>query len=66
LALQLRRSEGIQRAGFQAQTGFQVDSLAGSALERQTKIGLLLDDGSSVRLTRRGQYVADAVIESLL
>jgi hypothetical protein len=28
--------------------------------------GLLADDGRGLRLTRRGKYVADAVIERLL
>jgi oxygen-independent coproporphyrinogen-3 oxidase len=66
MALQLRRSEGIVRPAFRAQTGFDLDALAGEALARHAEQGLLDDDGVRVRLTRRGQYVADAVIEGLL
>jgi oxygen-independent coproporphyrinogen-3 oxidase len=66
LALQLRRAEGIHRLSFREQTDFELDALVGPALSRQVEMGLLLDDANSVRLTRRGKYVADAVIESLL
>jgi oxygen-independent coproporphyrinogen-3 oxidase len=66
LALQLRRSDGVNRPHFRAQTGHELDALAGPAIARKVELGLMLDDGSSVRLSRRGKYVADAVIEDLL
>jgi oxygen-independent coproporphyrinogen-3 oxidase len=66
LAVQLRRAEGIDRAAFQAQTGFDLDALAGAALAQYVDQGFLADDGRCVRLTRHGKYVADAVIEGLL
>jgi oxygen-independent coproporphyrinogen-3 oxidase len=66
LALQLRRCEGVQRLSFREQTGFDLDALAGPALERHADLGLLVDDDISVRLTRQGKYVADAVIQGLL
>lgn len=66
MAVQLRRAEGIDRAAFLAQTGFDLDKVAGEALARHVEQGFLADDGRSVRLTRRGKYVADAVIERLL
>ena len=66
LAVQLRRAEGIDRAAFRTQTGFDLDTVAGAALARHVDQGLLADNGRSVRLTRRGKYVADAVIERLL
>jgi oxygen-independent coproporphyrinogen III oxidase len=66
MAVQLRRSEGIDRAAFRAQTGFNLDVVAGAALPALVEQGLLADDGRGVRLTRRGKYVADAVIERLL
>jgi oxygen-independent coproporphyrinogen-3 oxidase len=66
LAVQLRRGEGIDRAGFRTQTGFDLDALAGAALSQHVEQGFLADDGRSVCLTRRGKYVADAVIASLL
>ncbi len=66
MAVQLRRADGIDRAGFLTQTGFDLDVVAGEELVSLREQGLLNDDGSRVRLTRRGKYVADAVIERLL
>jgi oxygen-independent coproporphyrinogen-3 oxidase len=66
MAVQLRRVEGIDRAAFRTQTGYDLDALAGAALTRHIEQGFLADDGASVRLTRRGKYVADTVIERLL
>jgi oxygen-independent coproporphyrinogen-3 oxidase len=65
LAVQLRRTEGIDRQRFREQTGYDLDALAGPALRRHVELGLLADDGG-VRLTRRGKCVADAVIAELL
>jgi oxygen-independent coproporphyrinogen III oxidase len=66
MAVQLRRAEGIDRAAFFTQTGFDVDAVAGETLARHVDQGFLVDDGRNVRLTRRGKYVADAVIQRLL
>jgi putative oxygen-independent coproporphyrinogen III oxidase len=66
IAVQLRRAEGIQRTAFREQTGFDLDQLGGAALARHAELGLILDDSESVRLTRQGKYVADALIADLL
>lgn len=66
IALQLRRSDGIDRQAFQMQTDFSLDCLAGPALARHADLGLVADDGTNVRLTRQGKYVADALIRDLL
>lgn len=66
IATQLRRAEGIERGAFLEQTGFDLDVLAGKRLQRHAELGLIADDGRSVRLTRRGKCVADAVICELL
>jgi oxygen-independent coproporphyrinogen-3 oxidase len=66
LALQLRRSGGINRAGFREQTGFDLEVLAGGEIGRLVQLGLLIDAPEHVRLTDQGKYVADAVIECLL
>jgi oxygen-independent coproporphyrinogen-3 oxidase len=66
MAVQLRRAEGIDRAHFRVQTGFDLDAVAGEAVARHVALGLLDDDGRRVCLTRRGKYVADGVIERLL
>jgi oxygen-independent coproporphyrinogen-3 oxidase len=66
LALNLRRADGIIRHQFHAQTGFDLDALAGPAIQRHVEQGFLVDDGAAVRLTRRGKCVADAVVRNLL
>jgi oxygen-independent coproporphyrinogen III oxidase len=66
LAIQLRRSEGVQRLAFLKQTGLQLDALAGNSIARHVSLGLLSDDGECVRLTRQGKYVADGVIRDLI
>ncbi|MCI0455684.1 MAG: radical SAM family heme chaperone HemW [Gemmataceae bacterium] len=64
--LQLRRAEGILREPFRRQTGFDLDALAGLAIGRHVALGLLMDEGGAVRLTRRGKCVADALVCALL
>jgi oxygen-independent coproporphyrinogen-3 oxidase len=66
LMMQLRRSDGIHRDRFLEQTGFEVDSLAAATLTRHRELGLVEDDGVTVRLTRRGKCVADALVQQLL
>jgi oxygen-independent coproporphyrinogen-3 oxidase len=66
MAVQLRRAEGIDRVSFQNQTGFVLDALSGEAMVQHIDQGFLADDERSVRLTRRGKYVADVVIERML
>lgn len=66
MAVQLRRAEGIDRAGFRLQTGHDLDAVAGTALPHLLELGLLHDNRQGVCLTRQGKYVADAVIARLL
>jgi oxygen-independent coproporphyrinogen-3 oxidase len=66
VALQLRRCEGVHRLRFHEQTGNDLDALVGPALARHVDSGHLSDDGHSVCLSRRGKFVADAVIQELL
>jgi oxygen-independent coproporphyrinogen-3 oxidase len=66
MAVQLRRAEGIGRLSFREQTGFDLDALFGKVLAEHAALGLLHDDSLSVRLTRRGKYVADALIRQLM
>jgi oxygen-independent coproporphyrinogen-3 oxidase len=66
MALQLRRAEGIHRDQFREQTGFALDELAGSALTRNVDRGFMIDNQVSVRLTRQGKCLADAIIRDLL
>lgn len=65
--LMLRRTlTGINRRDFRERTGFDLDLLAGDAIARHVRGGLLQDDGSSVRLTREGVFLADGVMSDLL
>jgi oxygen-independent coproporphyrinogen-3 oxidase len=66
VGLNLRRAEGVHRAAFRTQTGFELDALLGAALEKHVGLGLLADDGVRVWLTRQGKCVADTVIANLL
>ena len=66
MATQLRRADGIARDRFRAQTGFALDALAPAALALLRDNGITTDDGTSVRLTRRGKCVADAAVAELL
>jgi oxygen-independent coproporphyrinogen-3 oxidase len=66
IAVQLRRAEGIERAAFYRQTGFDFDQLAGAIIARHLELGLLSDNTAGVRLTRQGKCVADAVVRDFL
>lgn len=66
LVLGLRRLEGVERATFAAATGYDLDQLAGPAVNKFVKLGLLSDDGSRVKLTREGLFVSDGLWPELL
>jgi oxygen-independent coproporphyrinogen-3 oxidase len=66
LTLNLRRVEGVERTRFRRQTGFDVDTLAGPALARHVRAGLMIDDGGRIALTRAGRCVADSIVTDLL
>ena len=65
--LMLRRTiEGINRGDFRARTGFDLDAMAGEAIIKHTRAGLLEDDGQGVRLTAEGIFLADGVMADFL
>jgi oxygen-independent coproporphyrinogen-3 oxidase len=66
MAVQLRRLDGIDRPAFREQAGFDLDAVAGGGLAWLVERGLLRDDGRRVALTRKGLFVADAVVARLL
>jgi oxygen-independent coproporphyrinogen III oxidase len=66
LVLGLRRMVGVDREEFHSRTGFSVDELGGEALEGFVERGLLLDNGHTVRLSRAGLLVSDALWTKLL
>jgi len=65
LAIQLRRSEGINRDQFFVRTGFEFDRLVRERPAILLAEQLLADDGRRVTLTRRGICVADAIVSRL-
>lgn len=66
IAVQLRRADGIERQGFEEQTSFTLEELVEPKMRELVEQGLLSDDGQSVKLTRRGKCVADAIVELLM
>jgi oxygen-independent coproporphyrinogen-3 oxidase len=61
--LMLRRTAlGIDRRDFQWRTGFTIDELSGLAIDRFISEGYLLDDGTRIRLSPEGVFVADRVL----
>lgn len=66
VAVQLRRASGIERLAFRAQTGYELDALVGKKIADFVELGLLCDNRTTVALTRKGKYLADAVVEALI
>jgi oxygen-independent coproporphyrinogen-3 oxidase len=66
LYLGLRRNAGVTRDTFFRRTGFELDDLSSQAILEQTQLGLLEDDGSRIRLTREGRFIADRVVMAFL
>ncbi len=65
--LMLRRTVmGLDRDNFRKQTGFEIDRLAGPAIERFRTQGYLEDDGRRLRLTHEGVFMADLVLCAFL
>jgi oxygen-independent coproporphyrinogen-3 oxidase len=61
LVFGLRRMAGVERVRFAARTGYTVDALVGEPLRKFVAEGLLADDGTTIKLTREGLFVSDAI-----
>lgn len=66
LVFGLRRIDGIQRQAFAQRTGHDVDTLVGGPLRKFVDLGLLVDAGGQIRLTREGLLVSDAIWPEML
>lgn len=66
LVLGLRRLTGVAYGEFEQETGFTIKELAGPAIARFITAGLLTDDANTIRLTREGLLVSDAIWPDLL
>jgi oxygen-independent coproporphyrinogen-3 oxidase len=65
--LMLRRTQlGLDRQDFARRTGMDFDALAGEAIAKHRRGGLLEDDGRRVRFTHEGLFLADSVLCDLL
>ncbi|HET6327700.1 MAG TPA: radical SAM family heme chaperone HemW, partial [Planctomycetaceae bacterium] len=64
--LNLRRGDGLALAEFREQTGFDFHELAGEALPRHLRRGMLEERDGRVRLTREGRFLADTVFAEYL
>jgi oxygen-independent coproporphyrinogen-3 oxidase len=66
LVLNLRRMAGVNRQEFSAKSGYTIEALAAPALQRLIEQNLLEDNGATLRLTRKGLYISDALWPELL
>ena len=62
MMLGLRLAEGVAHAAFRARHGADLATVYGPQLAELASLGLLVDDGEAVRLTRRGRLVANEVV----
>ncbi len=62
----LRRRDGIDRGPFLDASGFELDTLSGSAIGGWVAAGLAIDDGRRVRLTREGMLLSDGLWADVL
>jgi oxygen-independent coproporphyrinogen-3 oxidase len=66
LVVGLRRRAGVSRAAFRAASGLDLDALARPAIAGWVARGLATDDGATIRLTRAGLLVSDALWAEVL
>ena len=66
LVFGLRQLDGIDLEDFVASSGFQVDQIAGEALERFVDAGWLTRDAQRLALTDEGILISDALWPDLL
>jgi oxygen-independent coproporphyrinogen-3 oxidase len=66
LVFGLRRLEGVSKGEFARRSGFGIDELVYRPLKKFTNLGMLADDGETIRLTREGLFVSDAIWPEML
>lgn len=64
--LGLREMSGVTRAHFLESFGTTMDQIYGSVIGQLTGIGLLEDDGNSIRLTEHGVEISNLVLSEFL
>jgi oxygen-independent coproporphyrinogen-3 oxidase len=66
LVFGLRRLDGISRREFAKRTGYEIEGVVDVPLKKFVALGMLVDDGERVRLTREGLFVSDAIWPEML
>lgn len=66
LVFGLRRLAGVERGMFARETGYEIDALVGKPLTNYVAQGFLADDGQTIRLTRSGLLISDALWPAFL
>jgi len=66
LVFGLRRLQGIECEAFERETGFSVHALGGAALREYQQHGLMERKDGTLRLTRKGLLVSDALWPAFL
>ncbi len=66
LVFGLRRLEGVDCEAFERETGYRVEALGGAALKEYQQHGLLEMREGTLRLTRKGLLVSDALWPAFL
>jgi putative oxygen-independent coproporphyrinogen III oxidase len=66
LVFGLRRMSGVSRSEFRDRTGFEIDALAAGALQKFVGLGLMVDHGDRICLSRDGLFVSDSLWPELL
>ena len=66
LVVGLRRRAGVDRTAFRAASGLDLDTLAGPVISRWVAQGIATDDGQTIRMTRAGLLVSDALWGDIL
>jgi oxygen-independent coproporphyrinogen-3 oxidase len=66
LVLGLRHMAGIEPDSFANRFGYTIDELAGDTIRHLTHLGLLVDKGQRIHLSREGLFVSDSIFGQLL
>ncbi len=64
--LGLRLAEGVDRRAFEHEFGLSLESVYGGAAADLVRLGLLIDNGSVLALTRRGMLLSNQVFARFL
>jgi oxygen-independent coproporphyrinogen-3 oxidase len=66
LYLGLRLSDGVNFSAFECEFGLPLESAYFDAINKLTKLGLLVNNGVSISLTRRGMLLSNQVFQRFI